>query len=294
VVRCSSLAILAVPLVGCLPSSPPATSPHSVDGERVTVAPLERYGGRNLRDLGPAEKERLEKLLAGCLPEAHRPGAPWAFEPWAVWRHPAGSGHILFQGKDLFVIPGESEAAVHFFDQAGRLVGSVAFSTGWRIGLTSANLHHEPALGGDVIEVCSGPAIGGADVARQFYGLFGSRVALLRLEDSAGAPAANDYRWPNHTIGPRVPMRTAEEWEAALLSGRPMEVLEALVWLGGEHRDPSADVAPGVHTERLEEARLVAAVRQRPSVRNAVRDLARSDSRWIEQAATLVLRKLGN
>jgi hypothetical protein len=70
--------MFVVPLVGCLPSSQPATSPQSADGERVTVAPLERYAGRNLRDLGPAEKERLEKVpgaftLADFAGELHAP-----------------------------------------------------------------------------------------------------------------------------------------------------------------------------------------------------------------------------
>jgi hypothetical protein len=63
--------------------------------------------------------------------------------------------------------------------------------------MVAASLRHDPAAGGHVIEVASGPVIGGLDVVRQFYGLLDGHVALLQLEDSTGAAVANDYCWPN-------------------------------------------------------------------------------------------------
>jgi hypothetical protein len=177
-------------------------------------------------------------------------------------------------------MPGSSGAAVHFFDDSGRLLNSVAFSTGWRINLDSATLRKEPRVAGSVIEVRLGPE-------RQVYGLLNKRVVLLRLEGSNGELIPNNYFAPNHTIGPDVPDLDAQEWEQALASGQKMVILEALVWLGGKH---SPDLSEASLNRQW--TSLVAEVRRRPGVRKAIEGLSRSDNPWMHEAARLALAQI--
>jgi hypothetical protein len=289
--RPSVLALMLMPvLAGCCYSEPsvPAASPAE-----KRDPPLAAYVNADLRKLKEGLKADLTKALAGILPEKYGPDAPFPFKPWFVWRNPAArekNEFIVFQGRPIFMIPGTSSAAVHFIDASGKLLNSVAFSTGWRIDLESAQMVHEPLVKGDVIEVRSSPVINGNDIVRQVYGVIGRRVALLRLEDSHGKLIANFYHAPNHTIGPDVPKRSTAEWEQALASTKLMIVLEALAWLGGHHRD---DLSPtDVYIEDLETAKLVAAVRQRPGVRKRLDRLTRSENTWLQQAAKMALEQL--
>jgi hypothetical protein len=123
------------------------------------------------------------------------------------------------------------------------------------------------------------------------YGLIEKRLALLWLEDSDGKLIPNNYQYPNHTIGPAVPKREAEAWEKALSSEQPSIILEALAWIGGRHRDP-AEEEKNVHTEEIESAKLVAAVRARQDVRKALQKLTSSDVPRIQDAAKLALGQL--
>jgi hypothetical protein len=283
-------AIVASAVVGCFRSEPSVPTASTAEKREP---PFAAYVNADLRKLKDAQRTDLTKVLDGILPEDYRSDAPIPFEPWFVWRNPAAKErkeYILFQGRPICMIPGTSCAAVHFIDASGKLLNSVAFSTGWRIDLTSAKLVNEPLVKGDVIEVRSSPVINGRAVSRQLYGIIGSRVALLRLEDSRGKLAANIYGAPNHRIGPYPPKRSAAEWEQALASTQPMIVLEALAWLGGYHRD---DLSPtDVYIEDLEAAKLVAAVRQRPAVRQRLGRLARSENAWIRQATKLALDQM--
>jgi hypothetical protein len=290
--RTSLVGITAAILVGgCSCSRAPVPSDPP---EPETESPLVSYAGADLRNLNEGRKAELNALLAATLPKERLTEGPFARQSWAVWPYPTAAerrGLILFEGQHLFMIPGRSSAAVHFFDHSGKYLNSVAFATGWRIDIESAALETDAALGGQLIDVRSAPSINGRDVCRQVYGVIDNRLALLWLEDSTGAMIANTYYAPNHTIGPAPPRRTAEEWEESLTSARPMIVLEALTWLGGDHlRDLSAE--RDVVSEDPEAAKLVAEVRRRPGVRKTVDGLSRSESSRIQQAAKLAIEEL--
>jgi hypothetical protein len=285
-------AMVATLLVGCTCSESPTPADALVQQSKP---PLATYVNLDLRKLEEGPKAELAKLLAATLPEKYRAEGPWAFEPWFVWRSESANGQngfILFQGLHIFVIPGQSHAAVHLLDDSGKLLHSVDFSTGWRIDIDSASLQHEPTLKGQIIAVRSSPVINGREVSRQVYGVINNRVALLWLEDSGEKLLSNIYHAPNHTIGPDVPKRTAEEWEQALASVQPTVVLEALTWLGGDHRRDLSATPQNVSIEDLEAAKLVAAVRQRPGVRKALGELSRSANERIHQAAKVALAQL--
>jgi hypothetical protein len=69
-------------------------------------------------------------------------------------------------------------------------------------------------------------------------------------------------------------------------------VLEALAWLGGDHRTDLSPTPSNICIEDLETAKLVAAIRQRPAVRQRLGRLARSDNAWIRQATKLALDQM--
>jgi hypothetical protein len=256
---------------------------------------LTAFVDQDLRSLEDKSKGRLSDLLAGSLPERYQSKDAWAFEPWYLWRHEARNGRallILFQGRHILMIPGQSYAAIHFLDPTGGHLSCAEFSTGWRIDLESAVFRHDEAFGGPVIEITTEPVINGRDIHRQVYGVFNDRVALLRLEDSEGSVVDNNYHNPNHTIGPDAPTRTADEWEESLRSSDVALVLESLTWLGGFHRRDLTPASDNIGVEDITAARLVAEIRQRPSVQKAITELLQSQNQWIRAAAIAAQRRL--
>jgi hypothetical protein len=157
-----------------------------------------------------------------------------------------------------------STVGVHFFDEFGEFTSSTIFPTGAQVPF-SATLHSEPLIECDVIEIKA------RDGGRQFYGILDDRVALLRLEDSAGNSIHNWMRGGlNPAVGPPAEYRTIRRWEQMLQSSQPVDVLETLNWLG------TKEIARG-HT--------IHALQRQASVREKVGALRQSENRWISSAA---------
>ena len=251
---------------------------------------LESFVDADLRQL--EDKTELKAALSVHLPDRQEfwPGP----EPWHLWRHELSSdrlGFVLFEGQHIFEIPGTSSAAVHVLSRSGAVLGSTEFSTGWRIDLQGATYRNHAELG-RIIEVASAPVINGADVRRQFYGIMGNRVGLLRLEDRAGNLVLNSYSNPNHTIGPLPPERTPEEWEDSLDSDDPPVALESLTWIGGYHRRDLNPPPANALVEDTTVATLAADVRKRVRVRQTIARLSESDITWIREAAQAATKSL--
>jgi hypothetical protein len=96
------------------------------------------------------------------------------------------------------------------------------------------------------IIILTRPVINRRDIARQYYALHNDNAVLVRLESSDGSMTRNRYTTSNHQIGPTVEERSVEEWEAALHSADDVELLLALMWIGGIHDDPATPGNPGV------------------------------------------------
>jgi hypothetical protein len=116
-------------------------------------------------------------------------------------------------------------------------------------------------------------------------------LALIRLEGSRGEIFRNTFIYPNQTIGPSPPTRTPDQWEAALKSDDYVEMLEALMWLGGRHLDASDDfsmkmVRDVVH-EDFNEAKIFTTVWNRKSVQRVLDLLVESKIKWVSEAAAL-------
>jgi hypothetical protein len=275
---------------------------------------LQPFIGKDLRTLSEAEQIKFDNIIGRLIPQARvfdyatmpraldlsdwrdyltaKPVAKrYPFfdqKSWYLWKVHGGQGEtrlILFQGRNSFVIPGGSGARIFVTDTKGNLLTESNFSTGWRIDIHDARWLEDGGHGFPCLVVSSSPCMGGGNMDSQYYALLDDTLALVRLEDSTGKIDSADYRYPNHTIGPSVPTRTAEKWEAALHSPEASEVLRTLVWLGGDHLDLPVRDGEHVYVGALENAFLVRTVRARPSVRTAVETLTRCEDIWVKEAA---------
>lgn len=273
------------------------------------VQRLEPYLDRDLRTLSEDEQIKFDGLIGQLAPEASvliRPSPPKTWNPrdwydylmtppmtllschsWYFWRVTNEHGEarlVLFQGWPLDTIPGGSSARIFVLDGEGRALTQTEFQTGYRITIDDASWLQDSGHGFPCVLVYSGSVINGSDIARQYYAFLDETFALVRLEHSNGKLVRNEYCWPDHTIGPGVPERTPQEWEAALRSPNRAEVLHCLVWLGGKHcdllhRDVRQEGEPRRDAER------VLATRGRSGVQSVVEALTRSEDRWVREAA---------
>lgn len=267
----------------------------------ITAAPVDlgTFANQDLRNADSNRVSRLVRFLDSQNTNSAAPRERFGPQPWFVWKLRSATAtpqFLVFEGQPIFSIPGTSSAAVHVFDAAERHLSSCAFSTGWRMDLKTARLVKEPSIGTELIEAFTEPTRQTQKIPRQqFYGLAGSRLALVRLEGATGELFRNTYIYPNQMIGPLPPRRTPEEWEAALKSDDPVVVLEALVWLAGRHLDASdafsMRMVGGVSHEDVADANLFASVWQRPGVQQAFERLVRSPTPWVSEAAKLARTK---
>ena len=203
---------------------------------------------------------------------------------------------VLLAGGGPVVIPGESRASVRIFDTEGNKLSTQDFSTGWRIAFDRARVVYQMAMTRSVIEILTNRFAGGRDVSRQFYALLESELVLIRLEDSSGQILRNSYQAKNWTIGPIPRHREPADWEASLRSDDPVDVLRALVWIGGEHCYPGDDDStspntdPGTSIHKTIRSKPVNEVRAMPGVKRRLKELVRSKNKWIREAAELAIK----
>ncbi len=271
----------------CLTSAFLGSGCHSLSLERMGLEHTKQefissLVGQDLRELDAQPKARLLVILNEVLPQQYG----MRVAPWFIWHYPnaAGKDHfVMLTGRRLVCIPGNSGARVDVFDQDMNHLRTQGFSTGWRIDLQKASLITDGS-GRSIIELTTLPGNNGREITRQLYGLIGDRLALLCLENSKGVLVRNNYAYPNHVIGPPVPRRTIDEWEAVLSSDGIFEIAEALTWLGSLHWDSGSPVRETTH-ESDAELDLVSGVHER--VKRKLHDLAGSDVDLIRKAAAL-------
>jgi hypothetical protein len=273
---------------------------------------LEPYMDQDLRNLSEEEQLRFDSLISHLAPEAKTfayPSPPqsldlrgwWNFlkarplpgrrlfcpESWYLWQvtNDCEEGRlVLFQGRPLFMIPGNSSARVFVFDGRGNLLSQSDFLTGYRNTIEDAHWLSDCGHGFPCILVDSHNVINGHDVAAQYYALLEDTVALVRLESSTGEFETTIFSTDHFRIGPDFPVRTPAQCEVALHSRNRAEVLRTLVWLGGGHYPDY----PGNRMEnrkRFEEATRALETRSRQDVRAAVEALTSSEDSWVREAA---------
>jgi hypothetical protein len=196
--------------------------------------------------------------------------------------------HLIMEGRPVHRIPSQCELRATVVGPGDKTLFTEAFGGGWRMEVLSGKRSGHTEAGEGLIELQSRPFINGRFIYRQYYRVVRDRLVLIRLEDDQGRSAANSYFYPNHTTGPKIPIRDPIEWENSLASSDPGEVLWALVWLGGAHASPTA-VSQNISRENLEETEHFHAVWKRPAIQQKILRLKSSPNPWIAEAAGMAL-----
>jgi hypothetical protein len=250
---------------------------------------LTAYEGKDLQQLDDVAVDNLLELLEKLFPEYSQLSS--ITDPYYVWKvhvQKDSLRYVIVDGEELRIIPGASRAGISLFDEAGKCVGSCEFSTGWRIDIEGMTMMQASIIGVPVIVILT-RRVSGRDIARQYYALDNDNAVLVRLENSDGIITRNRYTSDNHTIGPTPEKRSVEEWQAALHSTNEVEMLAALMWLGGIHDDSATpvDYRPRPYWGKSEAVEQVHQLRGLELVQKRLSWLMKSNNKWIREAAEL-------
>ena len=244
---------------------------------------LDRFVGVDLwKDrLAENEQRRLDEVI-GKVPKGYltEPAA------WHVWKttRDGKTRYIVLLGEPLVMIPGGSAACVRLFDATANKINSWSFQAGWRTVLYDASIEYSNDLVSDLIVLRTSPVVGGRDVAKEYLALNNDRLRFIRMESDKGALAQNEYVFPNYEIGIVPAAHTVEQWSALLESKDKVDVLSALVFLGGKHEHP---------LPFPDESKYIVLFREltgNARIRELIERLSNSDNEWIKQAALLAAR----
>jgi len=250
------------------------------------------YLEKDLRQISDAELDRLFAFLETHFPrycESIKTLEPYYL--WEILNSNTPSKYVMVGGKELEIVPGSSRAFISVFDESDGRVNTSAFSSGWRINIKDMEFIKVSTIGVPLVVVSSCPLVNGRDIALQYYALCNNQAVLVRLERSDGIIMPNVYIPINQMIGPPVPKKSVDEWEASLNSNDKVEILIALMWISGIHRDrPTLHTGDaGSHHERNEYLEQIRYMFSRVSVRETLIFLGRDDHPWIRQAARLAV-----
>ncbi|MHC4660445.1 MAG: HEAT repeat domain-containing protein [Planctomycetota bacterium] len=212
---------------------------------------------------------------------------------WYIWRVRIRNKKriVLFDAKPTNMIPGASKAVIWVFNEFGKTVATSHIFVGYRTFLDNAGLIEEGFDGLPVVEVKSSPGPMGHNAASQFYTFLGDKTVLARLHYPDGTLMRNFYTSSRY-IGPRLPERTADEWEEALMSDDPVEQIRTLAWLGGTHLGPRGRMRENdkdFYKEAIKLAYMVTDLLGRESVKKRLKELLGAENEWIKDAANLAL-----
>jgi hypothetical protein len=265
---------------------------------------LSRYLGKDLRDFEKSHAE-LRRLIDEAKAAGVRLGNNTAAAyPWFVARFDRGrTAHLLFEGYEGPNVPDVSYAVVHRLAKDWSYLGRSRILTGYRMLLSEAAVVASKVLGQPLLRVkttCQGPFLIRAGKKAplfergayqlQYYAIHDSRIALVRLEDERGRIVRNRYSTRVPFKGPDVNGRAAKEWRRAIRSPRDACVLEALVWLTGEHLDSGFEREPNVNRQSVESSRTFESVSRDPETRKIVVALTSHRNPWIREYAKLFLK----
>lgn len=279
---------------------------------------LLKFEGQELDRFKGDAADTIVKLANRLLPDRKDPDnfAVRSRRPHllARVRTSAGARLVLLDSQFFCISPGQTWHYVYFFDESGKLLGSSDFAAGWRVCPSGARLTTRAGFDAPLLKM-DGGGLGSfafAPGVSAYYALLGDRAVLVRLEDGAGRVLRNWYGCEYPLVGPTPPERTAEEWVRALSSPDKVEVLQALLWVGGlhhkeedlkydqeEHRrlrlaypdEPAENMNATLDRcpAALEEARRYAALVAREDLRPQLERLADSGDEWVRQAARAAL-----
>lgn len=280
---------------------------------------LLKFEGRDMHSLEDGEADAVAGFTNLLLDRKDPENFALVRRPRLLARVKTGAGErvVLLDSQFFCISPGQTWHYLYFFDESGKLLGSSYFSAGWRICPSGASLTTRAGLDAPLLKM-EGGGLGGFALASgvvEYYALLGDRAVLVRLEDGEGSVLRNGYGCEYPSVGPPEPERTADEWARALSSRDKVELLQALMWVGGRHQSDEwlseelngekhgarpansvgrGTVEPDPCARSYEDVRTFVNVRARDDVRLRLKDLAGSDDVWVRQAAESALDALKN
>jgi hypothetical protein len=292
-VKTQSAFVLLCLAVGCATRAPKSgglSAYRQCDLRKLDTEALAAFAGE------------FNALTGDELEHKHLPGA---FVPWSV--APIKSDHaawVFIEGYEGYPHPGMSAMRVHVFDANWRRLRNQTVPTGYRLRLVDVTIERNAALAQDLLVVKVAPFLSGLVgkegptprrvwFQKQYYCLARDGLVLVRLEDSRGGLAQNDYRW--HPIGPPAPRRTEDQWVYSLESPDVASRLAALVWLTGLHLPSAQERKDSDNSESVEDSRLFESVRDDARAKRILRELRKHKNTWVKEYAELgLLRSSGD
>jgi hypothetical protein len=252
---------------------------------RAQTSELDRFVGVDFWNPRLPEKELMRLYdLSGIDPLEMC--VETMLDPWHMWKTGVSGStrYIFLLGGPMLIIPGRSSACIRLFDSSAKLLGSWTFQTGWRIQLVSATSEYSKVLSGNVIVLHMAPVINGRNVAKEFFALANDQLRLVRIENNEGESIHNECVLPDYGIGLVPQAKDLNEWLAILESKSLPDVMSALLFLGGQHVDGTAQTLKlqGDAIQRMLGDRRLGAVIER---------LSESPNEWVRQAAALAARR---
>lgn len=255
------LALLAISLAGTSQQTEPAVPPSLL--ERLVGKPATALQGLDAAPLCPGSENSFS------VPA-----------PLYVWKITRQNRFVVFCLARMRTNRSGGAASIHLFDATGKRVAAWPFRTGNRLKLASAALVYSDSLRTDLIVFESTPVIDPQRAKRQYFAITADRLHFIRAEDDSGEMLPNVDSWPLETMGIVPEAKTADEWIALLQSENRVDVLAALVVIGGQHVDKDPELI-----------KMVGELRQNAQVRVLIERLRESDNAWIRQTAELAARQ---
>jgi hypothetical protein len=262
---------------------------HIREERQAALAALSACDGFDISKLSEPQLANLTKHISKLVPQrTYDEPLGFDFAPDRVWTTPGSERPVclLFETRRFIPHPGSTPIRITVFDHLGNTVSETTFTTGHRCYMQEVRFEPLPGSDSPLVIVNTTEAGLGPDVARQFYAPIDGQYELIRLENEDGNVSRNRYYVRHFMCGPAVPRQSDADWAGDLLSADRNRSLRALVWLGGVHRTANPKTGPN-ETESLAELQSVQRVRANPRVVERLKELSRSEDRWLREAAIL-------
>lgn len=245
---------------------------------------LDRFVGKDLFK-SPDEMRALTKII-GDAPKGYllEPA------PWRVWKiNRDGIAYLAVLVEEELIIPGKSTACIQLFDAAAKRIYSWSFPTGWRMTPASVSMEFSREAGAELIVFRMDQYVNGRPIAKEYFGISGDQVLLVRLEGEDSKVFQAEHVFHNYEIGSAPNAETVEEWVAMLESHDQVLVLSGLAFLGGRHlSEPNRAFVDDPRESK--HARLFQKLIESPRIRDRIGILAKSSNSWVREAAALAAR----
>ncbi len=259
---------------------------------------LEFYVGKDMAKASEVEQGRFIEGLRALTGDKHEANDWNSLRPWWVSRFDGpGASWLVLEAYPGYNIPDMSHVRLHVFDATWKRTSKSRFLTGYRMFLSEASVEKQPSIQQDLFVAkmtSAGSFVAVSDEKLrpafdllQYYGLLGTNIVMVRLEDGAGRMVRNHYRWSNPTLGPPVPIQSKETWIAALGSTNLIEQLSALVWVTGSHLLSDEERKSNHEQESVVEAKLFESVRDDIRTEAYLTMLKNHSHPWVREYAEM-------